>query len=222
MSDALAQINLYDPGLRRESDIWTLRNMVLVMLASLLVMGSWAIWAHLRKERLVAVERQATEDLQAAKVDLKTLSDQLVAHKPDTVLEGQLQAAKARLAAHGQILSVLKAGLSPDVVRPSDVLRGFANRVPQGLWLTGFRLDKQSGFLEISGRTTVPTLIPAYATQLGKEKAFAGRTFAALEITDGKQQPSFHEFKLSSSAPDGGMPELVPGVPPGTIQGVVR
>src|SRR5262245_11682013 len=152
-STALPQINLYDPALRVEQDAWTGRNVGLALLVCVLMMAGLIGWAQVRAYQASSESAQTAAQLAAASAEAKQLSDKLGSLKPDPRIERELEALNARLAARYQVLGVLQKGLAPESISQADILRGFARQTPNGLWLTGFRINADSGALEITGRT---------------------------------------------------------------------
>ena len=192
----LPQINLYDSALQEVYDPWSLRNVVLAGLGVFLVMLVWAGLAQHRQSGLRAEQSAMQGRLDAAQTEVRQMAAQIAARTPDAALERELQQSKEHLEGRMAVLGALRQGLTPASITPADVLRGLARQVPSGLWLTAFQLNMDNGVLDIRGRTTDPARIAVYVADLGKEKAFAGRTFAGLELVQG-QQPS-----QSASAPD--------------------
>lgn len=216
--DAVAQINLYDPALRAQQDPWTSRNLLRVSLLCLVVMGAWISWAQLQRARVQTAAAVLAPQLKEAQAEALRLAAQMAAHKPDEKLERELAELRERLRLRGDVLALLKKGLAPEAISQADVLRGLARQVPPGLWLTGFHVDAETGALEIIGRTNDPALIPGYVRQLGAEKAFVGRTFAALSIAHNKPQP-VAAATTATPAPAGSAPvsAITPAVAPQAV-----
>ena len=215
-------INLYDPALRAPSDPWTIRNLGLGLAAALTVCALPAGWAQWRQADAARQVAALDPQLQAAREEVKALSAQISGHKPDAGLLRELEMADQRLSANKAVLDYLKKTQAPEHGEPGDWLRAFARRIPNGLWLTGFSVEAETGAVNLRGRTVDPRLIPDYVRRLKAEPAFEGRTFAALQIVDSgapqaasasasasaeAQGPSrYHEFGLTSSAKNGGQP----------------
>lgn len=180
------QINLYDPGLQRQRELLSLGNVVAAGVVLAVVVGVAGSWM---RQDLPALQAQAA----ANEGQLKTMRDQIAAlgqqvsgRKPDQRIEQELGAARLLLEMRGQVFEVLKHGLGPDADSYAEYLRGLARQAVPGLWLTGFAFDATGGGLEIEGRTVDPALLPEYIRRLNKERAFQGRAFAALRLSEGK------------------------------------
>lgn len=205
-------LNLFDPMLQKQVDPWTSRNLGFGLGAAALlcaVWGGWAQWQlHQRTQEFADIDPQ----LQAAHDEVKQLNQQITGHKPDAALQASFDESRSILQARQDVLALLQKGLSPENGSPADWLLAFARQTPNGLWLTGFNINIETGALEIRGRTNDPTLIPEFVKRLNAEQTFRGRTFAALEIstppadnatdkTAKATAPNYHEFALTSSEP---------------------
>lgn len=216
------QINLYDPTLLKQRDLLALGN---VAIAGVLLIAAVLAPGMLARHEVPALTAQtAANDVQlkAAREQITLLGQQLAGRKPDPRLEQELGAARLLLGARGEVLTSLQQRLGPDAGSYTEYLRGFSRQSVAGLWLTAFDFDG-SGGMEIHGRTVDPALLPEYIRRLGKEPAFQGRTFAALQLAAGKPEPlastpvaaptqtaaaqtakaPFHEFMLIPARADG-------------------
>lgn len=185
-SPVRAQINLYDPALREVVDPWSLRNIALAATGICVVMILWAALAISTRASLQNELTEVDATTKGSQEEIKRLAAAIAEQKPDPQLEKEVSQSQAYLQSRTQVLAVLQRGFTPEALTPADVLSGLARQVPRDLWLTAFSLSLDSGELEIRGGTNDPVQIASYVSSLGKEKAFAGRTFATLEVTKTK------------------------------------
>lgn len=179
------QINLYDSTLLKQRDWLSLSNVAVAgVLLLLLVIAAGAL-ARLDLPTLTAQTASGEAQLQSMRDQLATLGQQVASRKPDPRLEQELGAAQLLLSARGEVLTVLQQRLGPQAGSFAEYLRGFGRQSMSGLWLTAFNFDA-NGSMEIHGRTLDPALLPDYIRRLGKERAFQGRSFAALRLDEGK------------------------------------
>lgn len=214
---ALPQINLYDPALLEVHDPWSLRNIVCATVGVMVVMGVWGTLASQQVAALNTEKASLETQVKSAQTNTQQLAAKLAEQKPDPVLEQKLNDTKQLLEGRGVVLQTLDQGFKQEALTPGQVLTGMARAVPSGLWLTGFSLDMDSRQLEIRGRTLDPAQIANYANSLGKESAFAGRTFAALEVLNSSQlKPAAAE----APAAPGGQPNATarPATAPAPVQ----
>lgn len=182
------QINLFDPSLQKQVELVTTANVAIAsaLVASIIIL--WAGWAHWHSHQLAAELNALQPQVANAQAEVKTLGEKLANLKPDSRLVQELNNARSILSTRREVLAVLQKGLGPEAANQADILSGFARQTPNGLWLTGFTANADNGALEIHGRTNDPALIPEYVSRLSNEKAFAGRTFAALAIQNSAVQ----------------------------------
>lgn len=177
-----AQINLYHPRFLKQRDVLTLSNVALAavaLYAVLALVGGWA-WQN-------AASR--TQAATAAAVQLKAVKDQVEAatkaagiRKPSPQIIAELENVEATLRRRGEIARLLESGAVGSTGGFAEYLRGFARQVPEGLWLTGFSIGAGGNDMEIRGSMLNPAALPDYIRRLGTEKAFQGRSFAALTM----------------------------------------
>lgn len=179
------QINLFDPALQKQRDWLALANVATG--GALLLLAVAALGALTRHEVPTLSAQTAANDaqLKAARAQLAVLGQQVAGRKPDPRLEQELGAARLLLGARGTVLTTLQQRLGPDAGSYAEYLRGFSRQSLAGLWLTEFSFAVGGG-MEIRGRTVDPALLPEYIRQLGRERAFQGHTFAALQLGEGK------------------------------------
>lgn len=219
------QINLFDPALQKQRDWLSLTNVANA--GMLLLLAVAALGALTRHEVPTLTTQTAASDaqLKATRAQLTVLGQQVAGRKPDPRLEQELGTARLLLGTRGTVLTTLQQRLGPDAGSYAEYLRGFSRQSLAGLWLTEFSFAVGGG-MEIRGRTVDPALLPEYIRQLGRERAFQGHTFAALQLDAGKPDAAvgapppataataaaasakapFHDFMLIPTKADGKPP----------------
>lgn len=177
-----AQINLYHPRFLRQRDLLTLGNLALAAAALYAVLGLGAAWAWqnaaARKEAAAVTEAQ----LKSVKEQVEAAAKAAAVRKPSPKLVAELENAEGMLRRRGEIARLLESGAIGSTGGFAEYLRGFARQVPEGLWLTGFTIGAGGNDMEIRGSMLNPAALPEYIRRLGAEKAFQGRSFAALTM----------------------------------------
>jgi MSHA biogenesis protein MshI len=205
-----ADINLFDPALQRQNDPWSALNLKRGLAASVLLCALGSGWGYWQKSTTSASLSTLQPQLQEARNEAQQLRQKIASYRPDANLEAELNDARLRLESRAEVLALLKKGLSPENGNPVEWLSGFARQVPNGLWLTGFNINAETGALEIRGRTVDPGLVPEYLRRLNAEPAFRGHTFAALKITSGEQGKTGNTTLASAPAQAGAPPAGAP------------
>jgi hypothetical protein len=207
------QINLLNPALRKTRDWLSALTLAAVAGGLILVVGAAAVGVrmhasarHAEAEELVASQKQAQEALLA-------ITQQVAARKPDARLAADLQQSRAQLKRQQDVLAELEGGTLGDTRGFSEYLRGFARQVPQGLWLTAFKIGAGGREMEVRGRMVSPLLLTEYVRRLNAESAFRGHSFAGLDIqtpqaggaataaAGAAQAPAYTDFVLSTMLP---------------------
>ncbi|MDP2821745.1 MAG: PilN domain-containing protein [Sulfuritalea sp.] len=185
-----AQINLYHPRFLKQRDLLALRNVaiaVAALYAVLAAVGGWA-WqnAAQRKEAAAVAEAQ----LKTVKSQVEAETKAVAVRKPSPQLIAELERAEGLLRRRGEIARLLESGAVGSTGGFADYLRGFARQTPEGLWLTGFNIGAGGSDIEIRGSMLNPAVLPDYIRRLGAEKAFQGRSFAALTMNRADPAPA--------------------------------
>jgi hypothetical protein len=176
------QINLYHERFRKKREWLTLANVATaggVLALALAVAGAWA-W---REAAVRGAEAAAAEArLKTVKEQFDAQSQAAASRKPNVQLAAEMANAEIVLQRREQIARLLEGGAIGNTGGFSDYLRGLARQAPAGLWLTGFTIGSGGNDMEIRGRMLDGALLPDYIHRLGSEKAFQGRSFAALTL----------------------------------------
>lgn len=174
------QINLYNPALRRQTDL--LGAGIVMGTAALLLAGVSAasVWTASAAREAESLAAGIAAQLKTANEKLEELKKQ-AERKPNPALAAELVTAQDTIKERTEILSMLSssAGATQGF---AEYFRGLARQAPNGLWLTGFSIGAGGAEMEIRGRTLNATLLPEYIRRLNSETAFHGRGFAALTL----------------------------------------
>lgn len=177
-----AQINLYHPRFLKQRELLTLANLAIVAVLLLSLLAALAGWAAQDAVQKKAAAAAAEAQLKSAKEQVAEATKLLALRKPSPQLLAELEGAEAVLRRRSEIVRLLESGAVGSTGGFAEYLRGFARRVPEGLWLTGFSIGPDGSDMEIRGRMLNPAALPEYIRRLGAEKAFQGRSFAALTL----------------------------------------
>lgn len=207
------QINLYDPALLRKRELVSALNLALAAGVLAVFIGAWTVLARAQQATLAAEQQALAPQVKAVQEQMAALARQVGSMKPDPRIEAELASARALLSLRGEVLGVLEKSIGGGATSFAEYLRALARQTVGGLWLTGFSVGESDG-MEIRGRMSDPARLPEYIRRLNAEKAFQGRSFAALRVAPGQAAPApavtpgsaaatapaaapFHEFVLA-------------------------
>ncbi|MCB1692956.1 MAG: hypothetical protein KDI19_09330 [Pseudomonadales bacterium] len=190
------EVNLYKAEFRPKRLIASFHQIVGAWLVVVLVCAGVSVWMHAgrieQQEKLAkSLHLESQLNLQIA-----SLSKELEQRSSDTTLERKNEQLKARLKQGADLLTFLEGRkVSLDgTASLAGMLKGFARQSGQGLWLTEIHAGGEDE-LSLSGYVDHAERIPAYLKRLGRDPAFEGRHFTALQVEtvnkDGVNQLSF-------------------------------
>lgn len=211
------QINLLLPELRPRFDWLALpvvAGLAAVGIVLLILVVQYQSFRESRlKSQAAAIEGQFLNLQQQAQL----LGQTVAARKADAALPLAIAVARAGVAQRREVFDYVARGTGAGAGSYSGQFGGFANLAGDGVWLIGFSLAPDA--LEIRGRLLDPSILSRYINRLNDEAAFAGRRFAALEMSgvEPATLPAVHgspaaparytEFVLRSEPPaTGGTP----------------
>ncbi|CAB1367605.1 PilN domain-containing protein [Denitratisoma oestradiolicum] len=201
------QINLYNPALLKRRELLSAANLAMVTALLLLAMAGASGVVRVKTSRLETEVTVLSTRLKAEQDQMAALGREISGRKPDVRLESELKTVGELLMTRQKAMELLGHSLGPSSVGFAEYLSGLARQTPAGIWLTSFAVAVDGSGMEIRGRTNDPALLPDYIQRLNGEKAFKGRSFAAMQLQAGKAEttgtpgaavtsPPFHEFAL--------------------------
>ena len=177
-----AQINLYHPRYLKQREWLALGPVTALALAVylLLAVAAGLTWRDASERQAVAAATAA--QLKATKAQVVETTQAVAVRKPSAQLLTEAENAEAVLRRRESILRLLEGGAIGTTAGFSGHFRALARQAPEGLWLTGFSIAAGGGDICIAGSTLRAATVPDYIARLAREKAFQGRSFAALTM----------------------------------------
>ena len=174
------QINLILPELRPRFD-WLALPVVasLAGVLLLLVLGTGVV-GKLNADALRDRDSALSQDLARLQQQVQTLGQSVASRKENPALAQEVEVVRLGVDQRREVVKAITQGQSDDLSGYSVLMEGFGRQVKEGVWLTAFGF--QGHEIEIRGRLTDSSLLPAYIGKLNAESAFAGRKFAALDM----------------------------------------
>lgn len=201
------QINLYNPLLLKQKKLFSFKTMTQglgLILGGMLLFYAYAGYsaASLKKQHAEGKRLHA-----AALTQIEKIKAESGARVPSKLLQEEVARMEAQLNARQRVVMLLERGELGNKQGFSEYFRALSRQATDGVWLTAFQVTG-AGEVAISGRTLKPELVPAFISQLKRETAMAGKTFATLEMrlpdpapaAGGKPvQASYVEFSLHNA-----------------------
>lgn len=96
------------------------------------------------------------------------------------------------------LIDFFSQGLNDSNSGFSKYLTALSERHTEGLWLTKIELTKLGKSISLTGSTLKPEILPEYISELGKETAFSGTTFAMMRLGRPDKDSQYLNFTLTS------------------------
>lgn len=195
------QINLFEGGLVKSKDWFTLPVVALVYVLAAGVMfylftGLEAENAALQTQRNQAVAQYETMQ---KKVDAFA---QQVTPVDNSKLEAELKSLNGRFEMQSQILAIFQQSISDAANQLIDYMRAFTAQQQPGLWLTGFRIEPGAQHISLTGQALQSEAIPQYLDLLSAQRIFEGTQFSGIQFKQVElQRPQSQAIATSDTTP---------------------
>jgi hypothetical protein len=205
------QINLYNASFVPKREWLTGKSLALVtglVYAGLMLSGSWATQ---QANRQAAAAREAQAQLKLAQEVLDVTRKATETRKPNAALQAEIDRTQRLYEMRNEVLAEIGSAMGPEEAKGTDggrrgagfgdYLTGLARQSREGLWLTGFTVTAGGSGMVLRGRTLDKGMLPEYVQRLNAEPAFAGKSFAGLQV-DYREVTVIGEVK-STAVPSG-------------------
>ncbi len=194
----IQQVNLYQQSGEKNSHFLTNPYLLAVLAAGLLL----AIVSGLSISKLHTNQTEQ-QQLQAQLLQMQARLQQLQAQFPnqqiDSLLNQELQQTQSYYQNLSQILELLADTQSDRSRGFSRYLSALADQADSNVWLTGIRINSETGNISLTGGTFKPEQIPLLLQRLQNTSVFKGRHFARLSIEQSPKMAEQVDFSVSSS-----------------------
>lgn len=177
------QLNLYDLALKPKREWLKLEYVLAAAVLVLLLLGGLATWGYQREAAELAQLQRHETQLKSTQAQLVELAAMQAQRRPDPALEQEIAARRQFLKQKQEVLALLESGEVGQVQGFSPVMAALARQVPEGLWLQGFDLQSGGRSMLLEGGLMSEPLLPRLVQNLNQEPLFAGRHFAALQMS---------------------------------------
>ena len=174
------QINLILPELRPRFDWLALPVVAGVAIALLLLVVTVGAIGNMSSRALRDRDSEMSQSLALLQQQVQTLGQSVALRKENPALAQELEVQQLAVEQRREVVKVISQGKADEASSYSVLMEGFGRQVKDGVWLTAFGFQGQA--IEIRGRLTDSSLLPAYIAKLNDEPSFSGRKFAALDM----------------------------------------
>ena len=200
-ADRRQEVNLYLPEFRHSEVLLNANRAVLLVglfvgLLLLLQAGFW--W---RAAALEDTQRAAQLELQQLQRQVESLRRQQPRTR-GTALATQVSELQRQLTRSRQISLLIKGQNLGNAAGFSMQLRGMARQAPGDLQLSGFRLSRGGGLVELQGWARQAEAVPRYLQRLRGEDSFENVQFGNLVI-ERDENSGLLRFSLGDPTRDG-------------------
>lgn len=176
------QINLFNPLLVKQHTLLTAVNLCWALVAVLLLVGAATTYLNHQITVLNEVSVRLQDKLRPLNEQVASFRNAAGAKAHNPNLEKDLVRIEAEIQRRQSIASILRNRDFGNTEGYSSYMEAFARQVPNGVWLTGFRLVGAGAEISLQGRTLQPELVPVFVNQLKREEIMRGKTFSVLNL----------------------------------------
>jgi MSHA biogenesis protein MshI len=178
------QINLFNAAFVPKREPLTGKNLaiaVAVLCGVLVLIGAWSAQNARQKAAEAATVQAQLKEAQNAMEAVRVASS---ARKPSPALQAEIERSRQLFAMRNEVFEALNHGMGDDSGNAGfgDYLTGLSRQMREGLWITGFSVAAGGSGMVLRGRTLDKSLLPEYVRRLNSEPAFAGKSFAGLQV----------------------------------------
>ncbi|PAV27316.1 fimbrial assembly protein [Tamilnaduibacter salinus] len=170
-------VNLYTEALRPRQQRLTARTALITMVGAVVLLAGGSVWLHweraAQQTELDALSRQVS----AAEQRVARLEKAVEANRPDPSLKEAASRLASQIDRRQRLLERIDAMVGTGGSQFSPYMEAMARRMPDAVWLTGFRIALDPVRITMKGATQQPGQVPVYLDRLRHEPVFSGRTF---------------------------------------------
>lgn len=201
----MQQINLYQPILRKQEKVFSLKTLLqgnLIILTALVLFYLVTLYqTHSLRNQHEALQQERNKRT----TTLGELQQQFPAKARDQALGQRLEAQQALLNHRKRLLRELQQQNTGADGNPgfSEQLSGLARQDVEQIWLEqiSVRDGKQ---LTLQGWASAPEEIPRLIQRLSTEPSFSGTAFTHVELTRAENDAALIGFRLHTDNVEGG------------------
>jgi hypothetical protein len=175
------QVNLFESGLVKSKDWFTLTLVGAVYVLAALAMFYFYTGLEAEKAQLLAQRDQATAQYAVMQKKVDEFASK-VTPVDSSKLEAELKKLNSRFEMQSQMLAIFQQSISEQAYHLIDYMRALTGQHQPGLWLTGFKIEPAAQHVSLSGQALQTEDIPLYLDLLSAQRVFEGTQFSGLQF----------------------------------------
>lgn len=173
------QINLANPLFMQRRHVLRLREMSVTVALVALAGLTWG-WVQLDHAHTLEAQASAQEARLADAQKALAAQQAAATRPPSALLAGRVEATRVEVARREALLKMLGDNQAEPAAGFVPRLRALSASHVEGVWLNGFELAP--GAVVLRGSAQRVGLLTTYIDRLGRQPAFAGLRFTALQV----------------------------------------
>ncbi|WP_229007951.1 PilN domain-containing protein [Methylophilus sp. Leaf408] len=204
------QINLFESGLVKSKDWFTLSFVAAIYILAAIVMVYFYTGIESENAQLLAQRNQTVTQHESMQKKVEEFAKKTVP-VDNSQLEAELKNLNSRFEMQSQMLAIFQQSISENAYHLIDYMRGLASQQLSGVWLTGFKIEPAAQHVSLSGQALQTEEIPLYLDLLSAQKVFEGTQFSGLQFKQVELQK-----QLAPQATAVATPATAPAAAPAT------
>lgn len=204
------QVNLFESGLVKSKDWFTLSFVAAIYILAAIVMVYFYTGIESENAQLLAQRNQTVTQYENMQKKVEEFAKKTVP-VDNSQLEAELKNLNSRFEMQSQMLAIFQQSISENAYHLIDYMRGLASQQLSGVWLTGFKIEPAAQHVSLSGQALQTEEIPLYLDLLSAQKVFEGTQFSGLQFKQVELQK-----QLAPQAPAVAIPATAPAAAPTT------
>jgi hypothetical protein len=175
------QVNLFESGLVKSKDWFTLSFVVGIYVLAAIVMVYLYTGIESENAQLLAQRNQTVSQYEGMQKKVDEFAKKAVP-VDNSKLEAELKNLNSRFDMQSQMLAIFQQSISENAYHLIDYMRGLASQQLSGVWLTGFKIEPAAQHVSLSGQALQTEDIPLYLDLLSAQRVFEGTQFSGLQF----------------------------------------
>jgi len=188
-------INLLQPELIPDKPLWSLKRMLLLWAAVLLLMLGWIYFSQQQMVSLKSSHQQLVAEQQTLNNKVEMLKVELESHKPSNKLKEKIELLKLVFNNKTLLHEELTDNTNTQVAGFAQSMTELSNNHNKGISLQNVRISHEE--MAFKGITKNAALVPAWLTGFEQSTFLSGKSFVNFSLQENEDKAL--EFVVSST-----------------------